>query len=265
MWNNVRQLNFATNALYGLLIVTLVAAGGFWLMQLPNFTLREIRIDGDTDHINTPTVHASIVGKLKSNFFAVDLDVVRQAFEQMSWVRNASVRRIWPNALAVTLEAYKPLGTWGSSNDQLVSVDGELFIANRGELKREELPAFDGPENMVKEVVARYYDFQKWFMPIGATLEKVTLSPRYTWTVKLSNGMQVEFGRECNNETLANRMRRFTVAWHAVTQRWGKDIEYADLRYSNGFAIRAATTRFMSESDKSKKLAGHHTQRARYE
>ena len=51
----------------------------------------------------------------------------------MPWVRHASVRRVWPNALAVTLEEYKPLGTWGS--DQLVSVDGELFTANQGEPK----------------------------------------------------------------------------------------------------------------------------------
>ena len=61
----------------------------------------------------------------------------------MPWVRHASVRRVWPNALAVTLEEYKPLGTWGS--DQLVSVDGELFTANQGELE-EDLPAFDGPD-----------------------------------------------------------------------------------------------------------------------
>jgi Cell division septal protein len=51
----------------------------------------------------------------------------------MPWVRHASVRRVWPNALAVTLEEYKPLGTWGS--DQLVSVDGDLFTANQGELE----------------------------------------------------------------------------------------------------------------------------------
>ena len=142
MWNNVRQLNLAANALHALLLLVLLAAGAYWLIQRPNFTLREIRIDGDTEHINSPTVRAGVVGRLKGNFFTVDLDTARQAFEQMPWVRHASVRRVWPNALAVTLEEYKPLGTWGT--DQLVSTDGEVFTANQGELE-EELPAFDGP------------------------------------------------------------------------------------------------------------------------
>lgn len=250
MWNNVRQLNLAANALHALLALALLVAGGYWLVQRPNFALREIRIEGDTDHINALMVHASVVGRLKGNFFTVDLDAARQAFEQLPWVRHASVRRVWPNALAVTLEEYKPLGTWGS--DQLVSVDGELFTANQGELD-EDLPAFDGPDGSAKDVVARYRDFAKWFAPLGLTPDEVTLSPRYAWTVKLSNGTEVELGRERNADTLAERTHRLIVAWTAVTQRWGKDIEYADLRYPNGFAIRAAGMRFISDTAPGKK------------
>jgi cell division protein FtsQ len=250
MWNNVRQLNLASSALHVVAVAVLLVAGGLWTIQRPNFTLRAIRIDGDTEHINSPTVRAGVIGRLKGNFFTVDLDAARQAFEQMPWVRHASVRRVWPNELAVTLEEYKPLGTWG--NDQLVSVDGELFTANQGELD-EALPAFDGPDGTAKEVVARYRDFTKWFAPLGAKPAEVTLSPRYAWTVKLSNGTQIELGRERNQDTLYERSRRLTAAWAAVTQKWGKDIEYADLRYPNGFAIRAAGMRFISEPDKGKK------------
>lgn len=147
MWNNVRQLNLAASALYALLLLGCAAAGCYWLIQRPAFALRTILIDGDTEHINAPTVRAGVVGRLKGNFFTVDLDTARVAFEQMPWVRHASVRRVWPNALAVTLEEYKPLGTWGS--DQLVSTDGELFTANQGELD-EELPAFDGPDGSAR-------------------------------------------------------------------------------------------------------------------
>ncbi|WP_153099324.1 cell division protein FtsQ/DivIB [Paraburkholderia hayleyella] len=250
MWNNVRQLNLAASALHALLLLVLLVAGVYWLIHRPNFALREIRIDGDTEHINVPVVRAGVNGRLGGNYFTVDLDSARQAFEQMPWVRHASVRRVWPDTLAVTLDEYTPLGTWGS--DQLVSVDGELFTANQGELEGE-LPAFDGPVGSAKEVVRRYRDFTKWLAPLGATPEEVTLSPRYAWTVKLSNGTQLEFGRERNAQTLFDRSQRLTAAWSAVTQRWGKDIEYADLRYPNGFAIHAAGMRFISEADKGKK------------
>jgi len=252
MWNNVRQLNLAANALYALWALVLLAAGAYWLTQRPAFTLHTIAIGGDIEHINAPTVRAGVVGHLRGNFFTVDLDNARQAFEQMPWVRRASVRRVWPNALAVTLEEYKPLGTWGS--DQLVSVDGELFTANQGELDVD-LPAFDGPSGTEKEVVARYFDFKKWLAPLGAAPDEVTLSPRYAWTVKLSNGTQIEYGRERNPQTLAERSHRLTAAWGAVTARWGKDIEYADLRYPNGFAIRAAGMRFIGNATAGKPAA----------
>ncbi|SAK48294.1 polypeptide-transport-associated domain-containing protein [Caballeronia arationis] len=250
MWNNARQLNLAANALHVVLVLVLLGAAGYWAIQRPEFRLREIQIDGDTQHINSPTVRAGVVGRLKGNFFTVDLDIARTAFEQMPWVRHASVRRVWPNALAVTLEEYKPLGTWGS--DQLVSVDGELFTANQGELD-DDLPAFDGPEGTAKEVVARYRDFAKWFAPLDAHPDEVILSPRFAWTVKLSNGTQIELGRERNQDTLFDRSRRFVAAWSSVTGRWGNDIEYADLRYPNGFAVRAAGMRFINDTDKAKK------------
>jgi cell division protein FtsQ len=251
MWNNVRQLNLAANALFALAFAALAAASVIWLAQRPTFALSAIRIGGQIDHINVPTVRANVVGHLKGNFFTVDLDAARQAFEQMPWVRRASVRRVWPNALAVTLEEYHPIGTWGS--DQLVTVDGELFTANQGELDAD-LPAFDGPPGTTKEVVARYFDFKKWLAPIGATPEDITLSPRYAWTVKLSNGTEIEYGRERNTSTLEDRSRRLTAGWQAVTARWGNDIDYADLRYPNGFAIRAAGMRFIDDgSQKGKK------------
>jgi cell division protein FtsQ len=131
-------------------------------------------------------------------------------------------------------------------------VDGDLFTANQGELD-DDLPAFDGPEGTAKEVVARYHDFEKWFAPLDAKPEEVTLSPRFAWTVKLSNGTQVELGRERNQDTLNDRCKRFVASWPSVTGRWGKDIEYADLRYPNGFAIRAANMRFINDTDKAKK------------
>ncbi|KND60163.1 Cell division protein FtsQ [Candidatus Burkholderia verschuerenii] len=250
MWNNVRQMNLVSSALHAIFVLALLGAAGVYAIQRPEFRLQQIQIDGDTQHINTPTVRASVVGHLKGNFFTVDLDTARAAFEQMPWVHHASVRRVWPNALAVTLEEYKPFGTWG--NDQLVSVDGDLFTANQGELD-DDLPAFDGPDGTAKEVVARYHDFETWFAPLDAKPEEVTLSSRFAWTVKLSNGTQIELGRERNQDTLHERSARFVASWPAVTGRWGKEIEYADLRYPNGFAIRAAGMRFINDTDKAKK------------
>lgn len=245
MWNNVRQLNLAASVLYALAAGVLLACGVLWTIGRPMFTLRAIDIDGDVAHINVPTVRESLSGHLHGNFFTANLDTARVAFEAMPWVRRAGVRRVWPDRLAVTLEEYKPAATWGS--DQLVSTEGELFTANQGELDQDNLPALSGPEGSAKEVLGRYDEFMHWFAPLGAKPVEVTLSPRYAWSVKFSNGMSVELGRERDEETLMKRSNRLVSAWPEVTHRWGDKIESVDLRYPNGFAIQVAGVRFIPD------------------
>ena len=245
MWNNVRQLDFMSGMLYAASLVVLLVAAGYWTMQQPVFALRAISIDGDVEHINAPTVRASVIGQLRGNYFTVNLDTARTAFESMPWVRRAGVRRVWPDALAVTLQEYQPLGTWG--DDQLVSAQGELFTVNQAEVNVNDLPTFDGPLGSEQMVIERYHDFTKWLAPLGAKPVSVILSPSYAWSVKLSNGLQIELGRERNANTLAERCQRLVQAWPQVTQKWGTGIEYADLRYPNGFAIRAAGLQFLPD------------------
>ncbi|CAG7599340.1 cell division protein FtsQ/DivIB [Candidatus Vallotia tarda] len=248
MWNNVRQLNIITSALHAALLAIVLSWGGLWLVKRPSFALRALLISGDINHINQTIVRESVLGNLRGNFITLDLDQVRIAFEQIPWIHHVSVRRVWPNKLRVTLKEYKPLGVW--NKNQLVSVNGEVFNANQA---GSELPVFTGPLESVHTIVTRYYDFRKWFYPLGAKLKEVTLSPCYAWTIKLTNGMQIELGQEHTKDTLASRAQRFVVAWPIVTQRWGSDIQYVDLRYPNGFAIRATGIGFIPSNPKSNK------------
>jgi cell division protein FtsQ len=246
MWHNVRQLNLLASMLYALAAGLLLAGAAIWVLQRPMFRLHEIEIDGDIEHINMPTVRASIVGRLHGNFFTANLDTARAAFESMPWVRRAGIQRVWPDRLVVTLEEYKPLGTWGG--EQMVSVDGDLFTVNQDELGDDSLPALAGPDGSAKEVVARYHDFIGWFAPLGVKPVEVTLSPRYAWSVKFSDGMEVELGRERDPQTLWKRSNRLISSWSEVTQRWGKQIESVDLRYPNGFAVQVAGVRFIPDA-----------------
>ena len=249
MWNNVRQLNAASSLLSAAALLALLGAAGYWLSERPMFALRAIQVEGDVDHINAPTIRASVIGSLRGSFFTVNLDRARAAFESMPWVRHASVRRVWPNGLAVSLEEYKPLGTWG--DDQLVSVDGDLFTANQAEIN-EDIPEFSGPPGSEKLVVQRYRDLQKWLAPLGTQPEAVTLSARYAWSVRIANGLEVELGRERTPQSLDERTQRHVKPWPQDVQRWGNDIDYADLRYPNGLAIKAASMRFTQNPSASK-------------
>lgn len=258
MWHNPRLLNLIATTLYAVVVVMACAAGLMWLAQRPVFAITHVEIapmyGGALRHVNAPSVRANALGKLSGNFFTLDLDAARQAFESVPWVRKASVRREWPSGLLVEVEEHEPLGTWGASDTgRLINTYGELFVANPAEAEEDaRLLALDGPAGSEEEVVDKLQVMRDWFRPLKAEPLAVTLSGRYAWRARLSNGMVVELGREqteTDRMAMEDRVKRFVIAWPQVTERWGKQIDYADLRYPNGFAIRAANVRFLTEAE----------------
>ncbi len=243
MWQDIKMMNATVNALFGMLVLVLFAAGLWWFAQRPMFTLKTIRIEGTVQsplrYVNASTIRGTAVPRIKGNFFTTNLDAVRLAFEAVPWVRKATVRREWPNQLIVTLEEHTPLGTWGEDG-RLVSVKGDVFTANLAEAEEDgELPEFDGPSGSEKEVIARFKDLHDWFAPAHLVPSAVQLSSRYAWTVKLNNGMTVELGREQTRETLRARVERLVGIYPQLVARLQGRIESVDMRYPNGLALKA--------------------------
>ena len=97
MWHDVKLLNIIANALYALCVLALLAAGMWWLAQRPMFALKAITVRGvgntELRHANAVTIRNVVLPRMEGNFFTVDLEAVRTAFEDVPWVRRAAVRR----------------------------------------------------------------------------------------------------------------------------------------------------------------------------
>jgi cell division protein FtsQ len=243
MWQDIKMLNATADVLFGMLALALLVTSFWWLGQRPMFALKVIRIEGTAEvplrFVNRSTVKGTAVPRIKGNFFTVNLDAVRTAFESVPWVRKATVRREWPNKLIVTLEEHIPLGTWGEDG-RLLSVKGDVFTANLAEAEEDgELPALAGPIGSEKEVVEVFRDLHDWFAPARLKPASLHLSGRYAWTVGLDNGMKVELGREQSRETLKARVDRLMGIYPQLVARLQDRIESIDMRYPNGLALTA--------------------------
>jgi len=243
IWHDIKFLNTVTSALVGLCMLALLAAGIWWLAQRPMFVIRVIVVQGmeknELRHVNALTVKGAAIPRINGNFFTTNLDAVRAAFEAVPWVRKAAVRREWPNKLVVSIEEHQPLGTWGEDG-RLLSVKGDVFTANMAEAEVDaKLLEFDGPKGSEREVLARYAELHEWFKPIKLEPVSVQLSGRFSWSVKLDNGMKVNLGREHGKVSLKNLVERLTQVYPQLVARTGNRIESVDLRYPNGLALNA--------------------------
>lgn len=255
MFNDARLTNFVANALALLAVLALVAGAVVWIVQRPYFAISNVRIEpmhGSTLHyVSAASVQATIAGRLVGNFFTIDLDKARQLLETVPWVRRAQVQRVWPNTLLVRVEEQQALALW--NENQMINTWGEAFSANQGELPdNARLPQLNGPATSERLVVQRYAELMRWFAPLNLDVREVTLSPRYAWTVALSDGLKLELGRDPAADALdphgrsgalpfAERIERFVDAWPKLEKKIdGRKISNADLRYANGFAITLA-------------------------
>ena len=216
------------NMLYALAAVLLIYGVLFVVIHLPLFPLRQVDVKGELHHVNREQVQFIVQRELKGNFFTLNIDRVRAAFEKLPWVRNVNVRRRWPDRVEVTLEEHTVLARWGST--ALVNTQGEVFQA----ASSAELPEFVGPADSAKEITEHYQVFSQMLAPIKLVPTKVALSPRHALQLRLTNGLVVELGREHVRERLA----KFTRVYDQTVVRLPQPVGYVDLRYPNGFAVR---------------------------
>jgi len=240
---DVRLMNAVASTVFVLAGVGAVAAAGAWLMRSPIFPIRGIQLDGDLVRNSVPTIRANAAPLLSGNFFSVDLQQGRAAFEGVPWVRRAVVRRVWPDRLAVRLEEHRAAALWegGSADerggDRLVNSYGEVFDANLGDVEDDNLPTLAGPEGSAAPMLALYRRLQPALAPLDLAVDRVQLSGRGSWRVELDTGAALELGRG-SEEQLVARTERFVRTYTQVAARWHQPLEYADLRHEGGYAVR---------------------------
>ena len=230
MWDNPRVLNMAAGALVGIALLAFAIAAAALLVRSPLFPLERIEVTHPLAKTTKAEIEAAMRGRVGGNFFAVAPSEVREALEALPWVRRASVRRVWPDRLEVSLEEHVALARWGDNG--LVNIHGERFAGAADA----SLPLFLGPAGSELEMARRYARFSEALAPLGGALERVVLSPRYAWQLRLSSGLHIMLGRD--GDVAEARLRRFVEAYPRTLGRIARGHDYVDLRYPNGFALR---------------------------
>ncbi len=238
---DVRLMNLTANALLAVFIVLLLVGTVQWVARHPVFAVRSVVVTGDVSHNSAVTLRANVTPRLSGSFLTMDLGQARRAFEAVPWVRQAVVRRDFPNRLKVVLQEHKALAFWGVEGEsRLVNTYGEVFEANPGEVEDDALPRLNGPDGQAPQVLAMYQALEPLFEPMDLALDQLELTGRGGWRARLDTGAVLELGPGAVAEVLA-RTQRFLKTMTQVSARYGRRpdaLESADLRHQDAYAIR---------------------------
>jgi len=238
---DVRLMHMAASLMYVGFALALVGVMVWSFVRLPMFALTGITVRGDVEHNNAVTLRANVAPRLTGNFFTIDLERVRTAFEMVPWVRQASVQREFPNRLRVTLEEHRPVAFWGDEGDaRLLNTYGEVFDASSADVDSLKMPRLSGPDSQSQEVLSMYRALAPLFEDLTLAFHSLELTDRGSWRARVAQGAVIELGRGSKDDVLP-RVQRVSKTLLQVTQKYGRKInalESADLRHENGYALR---------------------------
>jgi cell division protein FtsQ len=233
MWDNAPLLRSIANTLFGLSLVLVLYGAARYVLRLPVFPLRTVELTAVPQQVPTELLEQVVHEQVSGNFFTVDLERTRQAFEKLPWVRKVSVRRKFPWSLEVEVEEQVALAHWNGT--ELVNTHGEVFEGKSEQI----LPVFVGQPDTSMQVTQMYDELNATLQPIQQRISQITLSPRYAWQVRLDSGLVLELGRE----EMQQRLKRFVAVYPYSMASLGQKVNHVDLRYRNGFAVRVPTSK----------------------
>lgn len=228
MWDDAKMLQGMADGLFAMCVLMVLYGLVHWVIHTPELLpLKSVRLEAVPARVEAVDVMRIARNEVQGNLLTVDIERLRGSLEKLSWVRNVSVRREFPDTLVVSLEEHQVLARWNDS--MLINAFGEVFDAKA----EQNLPEFHGPEGSEAEVASNYDRFSNELAAVGVEIEEVNLSERHAWQLNLSNGVVVELGRE----DIQSRLARFVEVYpYSLAHHAGK-FKYVDLRYRNGFAV----------------------------
>lgn len=217
-------------SLFMLSLIGIVVWGVGRLADPQTLPLREVSIEGQFKHITKHKLSEAIADRVTGGFFSVDLEAIQVAAEELPWVSQVGVRRVWPDSLQIQVKEQTPLARWGE--DALVSVEGEIFAPPRESFPKN-LPKLEGPLGSERSLVSRFGEIQAQLSSLKLQVAQLTIGERRDCHIVFENGMELVLGRAYNEQ----RLTQFRRVYIRLLQLHREDIRRIDMRYTNGFAV----------------------------
>ncbi|MCC4264952.1 cell division protein FtsQ/DivIB [Oceanimonas baumannii] len=225
------RLGFLSGLLFFLLVLGVLLWGLWqamvWATASNQVPVNSLIVQGEHRYVSREEIRESVLALPEvGNFFTLEVDRVQQQLQRLPWVYQASVRKQWPDTLRVYIVEQPAAAFWNEG--ALVNTHGEVFEADRRQLT---LVHLSGPKGEAHKVLEEYRRWQPLLAARGYDINRLHLTPRFSWELTLNDGVRLILGRD----DLEARLQRFMNVYPGIMGRG--QVAYLDLRYDTGLAV----------------------------
>lgn len=214
------------------LLLLLVLQGVVKLKENQTFPIRAVKVFG-VQHVDQKSMQQILTPLVTKGFFAVELESIKERVLQLPWIAETSIRRVWPDQIFITVKEHQPVARWNEHS--LLSASGEIFTGGSGDTRlSSSFPQFIGPEGEQIQMLQYYEKMNGLLVPLHFRIARLEVTPFMSWSLVFDNGMKLNMGYK----DVLTRIRHFVKVYPKIIGDRGADVEYIDLRYANGLAVR---------------------------
>ncbi len=206
-----------------------------WMKDVHRLPLSRLVVTGHRYYTTNDDIRQAILSLgAPGTFMTQDVNVIQQQIERLPWIKQASVRKQWPDELKIHLVEYVPVARWNDLH--MLDAGGKVFSVPAERMGNQAMPMLYGPEGGEQDVLAGYHAMNDVMVANKFQLKTVSMSARHSWQLTLADDTRLELGRDDRTQ----RLQRFIGIYPVLLQQARTDnkrISYVDLRYDAGVAV----------------------------
>ena len=231
MRSNFRLPFVAVPWLLWVAIAALSVLGTRAVFQPGVLPVSHVRVVGEFQRLDPKEVQHVVMSRLSGNLLTVNIKELRDTLSTDAWVRDVSIRRIWPDGLLLTIGEEQPIARWGKKG--FLSAEGRYYTLPDATVLEQELPLLDGPDGSQSRVLKYFHEFNAVLQGIGESVHALHMNELHAWTLELNNGWVVRLGRQ----HVSDKVKRLTSIAYGALQGRADEVDAVDMRYAHGYAV----------------------------
>ena len=155
--------------------------------------------------------------------------LVNKIKDEFQWIHSIGIDRDWPSTLILNIEKIVPIAKW--NDGQYISSQGQVI---KLENDRKDLPRFKVVLSSPLKSMEIYRDLTSRLKPWNLSISEISENSLGEWSLKLSNGLSIELGRN----HLDKRLNSSMVVYNSFDGVFEARSSFIDARYMGGVAFR---------------------------